>query len=100
MRSDGKYPLEGCENLQLLIQMQLSGKPKSFSQFFVPFVESTTNFKNFDQNMIVIANVFPKLKTVKIVSRPLPKWRRFRTFFDSEHVKSSLKACEISIRAL
>ena len=50
--------------------------------------------------MIVIANVFPKLKTVKIVSRPLPKWRRFRTFFDSENVKSSLKACEISIRAL
>ena len=28
---DSKYPAEGCENLQLPIQMQLSGKPKSFS---------------------------------------------------------------------
>ena len=32
---DGKYPVQGCENLELPIQMQLSEKQKTFSQFFV-----------------------------------------------------------------
>ena len=41
--------------------------------------------------MIVIANVFPKLETVKILLRPLSKKRRFRTSFDSHHVKASQK---------
>ena len=39
--------------------------------------------------MIVIANVFPKLETVKILLRPLPKKRNSRTRFDSQHVKAS-----------
>ena len=39
--------------------------------------------------MIVIANVFPKLQTVKDLVRPLSKKRRFRTCFDSQHVKAS-----------
>ena len=39
--------------------------------------------------MIVTANVFPKLQTVKILIRPLSKKRRFRTRFDSQHVKPS-----------
>ena len=38
---DGKYPVQGCENLQLPLQMQLSEKGKTFSQFFVPFLDST-----------------------------------------------------------
>ena len=37
---------------------------------------------------IVIANVFPKLQTVKIFVRPLCKKHRFRTRFDSQHVKA------------
>ena len=39
--------------------------------------------------MIVIANVFPKLQTVKIFDRKLSQEHRFRTRFDSEHVKAS-----------
>ena len=35
-----------------------------------------------EKNMIVIANVFLKLQTVKILVRPLSKKRRFRTGFD------------------
>ena len=34
LTADGKYPVQGCENLQLPIQMQLSEKRKTFSQFF------------------------------------------------------------------
>ena len=41
LTADGKYPVPGCENLQLPIQMQLSEKQKTFSEFFVPFLEST-----------------------------------------------------------
>ena len=39
--------------------------------------------------MIVVANVFPKLMTVKLLVRPLTKKRCVRTRFDSQHVKAS-----------
>ena len=34
LRVDGKYPVQGCENLQLPIQMQLSGKRKTVFSIF------------------------------------------------------------------
>ena len=51
LTSDGKYPVQGCENLQLPIQMQLSEKQKNFSQFFVPFLESSSNLKHFEKKV-------------------------------------------------
>ena len=50
--------------------------------------------------MIVIANVLLKLQTVNILVRPLNKKCRLGTLFYSEHVKASLKPCEMSMRAL
>ena len=47
LTADGKYFVHGCENLQLPIQMQLSENRKTFSHLFVPFLESTSNFKHF-----------------------------------------------------
>ena len=41
------------------------------------------------EKIIIIANVFPKLETVKNLVRPLSKNRRFKTRFDSQHVKAS-----------
>ena len=82
-----KYPVQNCENLRLPIQIQLPQIRKSFSQFFVPLLEPTSNFKNFKKRMIVIANVFPKLKNLKSFVRPLSKKRRFRTRFDIKHLK-------------
>ena len=49
MTADGKYPIQDCDNLQLPIEMQLSKKRKTLSQFFVPFLESTSNFKHFER---------------------------------------------------
>ena len=46
---DAKYPVEYYQNLRLPIQMQLSEKRKPFSIFFVPFLESNTNFKSFEK---------------------------------------------------
>ena len=41
------------------------------------------------KNLMVIANLFPKLETVKIFHRPPCKKRYFGTRFDSQHVKMS-----------
>ena len=40
-----KYSHSSRENLPLPIQMQLSGKPKTFSEIFIAFLESKLNFK-------------------------------------------------------
>ena len=100
LSADGKYPVRGCENLQLPIQMQLSEREKTFSPFFVPFLESTSHFKHFEKNMLVTANVFRKLQTMKISVSPPAKKRRFRKRFEKEHANAFPKTCEISIRAL
>ena len=47
--AEGKYPIEDWENFQFRIQMQLSETRKSFSEFFVPFMETTLRFKDFEQ---------------------------------------------------
>ena len=60
----GKYPVQDCENLPLPIQMQLSEKPKSFSEFLFNFWILDQILNIWKEKMIVIANVFPKLQTV------------------------------------
>ena len=47
--SYGKYLVQGCENLQLPIQMELSEKQKTFPEFFVTFLASTSNFEDFER---------------------------------------------------
>ena len=51
------------------IQMHLSEKQKTFSEYFYAFLKSTSNFENFQENMTLIAYVFPKLRTPKNVVR-------------------------------
>ena len=46
LTSEGKYRVQDWENLSLPIQMQLTEKRETFSQFFVPFLESISNFKH------------------------------------------------------
>ena len=69
--------------------MQLSQKRKNYSEFFVSFLESTSNFKDLEEKMMVVANVFPKLQTVKNFLTPRCKKQRFGTRLDSRHVKVS-----------
>ena len=49
LTSNDKYPARICVNLLSPIQMQLSLKGTIFSHFFVPFLESISNFKHFEQ---------------------------------------------------
>ena len=49
LTAEGKYPIEDWENLPLPIQMQLSEKRKTFSQYVVPLMDSASNFKQFEK---------------------------------------------------
>ena len=81
LTADGRYPVQGLQNLTVPFQIQLSEKRKTFDQSFVPFLESTSKSKHFGKNLILIANVFPKLETVKFFVRKLSQEHRFRTGF-------------------
>ena len=47
--SDYKYPVTDCDNLLFSIQIQLSSKQKTFSRFFIPLIESPSNFEHFQK---------------------------------------------------
>ena len=50
-------------------------------------MDGPSNFEPFQKNIILIANVFPKLTTVKGLVTPITIQRRPKTSFDSQHVK-------------
>ena len=49
LTAKGKYPLRYCQDLMIPVQMQLSWKVKTFSDFFVRFLETTLNFEHFEK---------------------------------------------------
>ena len=83
LTADGKYRVQYCENLQLPTQMQIPEKRKTFPKFFIPFLESPSNFEHFGKKMMVIANVVPNFQTVKNFVTTLHKKGRFGTRLDS-----------------
>ena len=72
LTANGKYPVQGYENLQLPIQMQLSQKGKTFSPFFAPFLDSISNFEHFERKDDR-HSIFLKLQTVKFFLENLLK---------------------------
>ena len=69
LSEDDRYCLLYKENLLQPIQILLSQKQKTFSEFFSPFLKSTLNFERFQKKMTLIADVFPKLPSPKKVIR-------------------------------
>ena len=67
--------------------MHLSGKQKTFSQFFASFLKSSLNFELFQKRMTLIAEVFPKLRTPKHMVTSMSKKSRFKGGFKKEHGK-------------
>ena len=49
LTANEKYPVRDCVNFSSAIQMQLSWKPRICPDFFVPFLECTSNFKHFEK---------------------------------------------------
>ena len=64
-----KYCFLYRDNLRQPIQILLSHKEKTFSQFFCPFLKANLNFVDFRKKMTLIADVFPKLASPKKVIR-------------------------------
>ena len=69
LTDDDKYSLLYRDNLAQPIQILLSQKQKTFSQFFSAFLKSTLNFEHFQKKMTLIADVFSKLPSPKKVIR-------------------------------
>ena len=67
LSEDDKYCLLYNDNLLQPIQILLSQKQKTFSEFFSGFLKSTLNFEHFQKKTKLIADVFPKLPSTKIV---------------------------------
>ena len=49
LTANEKYLFRGSKNFLSPIPIQVSLKPKALSEFFVPFLESTSNFKHFEK---------------------------------------------------
>ena len=49
MTANDKYPVRECVNFSSPIQMELSLKAKVFSHSFVPSLEFTSDFKDFEK---------------------------------------------------
>ena len=69
LTADDKYSLISRDNWMPTIQMHLSQKKNIFSDFFVAFFESAMNFEHFQKKMTLIAYVFTKLPTTKVMLR-------------------------------
>ena len=89
LTANDKYPVGDSMDLLSPIEIQLSLKPTIFSDFFFPFLESTSIFKHLKKKMILIPCLFMKLDTAKELVRPLFKKHRYRNAFDSQHIKRS-----------
>ena len=87
LTADDKYSLYNSKNLQQPIEMKLSKKERTFSQYCTQFLHQI--LKTLRKKMTLIAYVFPKLWTAKNVVRKMPKKPRFGISFKSQHAKGS-----------
>ena len=67
LSEDDRYCLLYKDNLRQPIQILLSQKQKTFSQFFSAFLKSTLNFEHIQKKIKLIADIFPKLPSTNIV---------------------------------
>ena len=69
LTDNDKYCLLYRDNSTQPIPILLSQKQKPFSEFFSPYLKSTLKFAHFQKKMNLIADVFPKLPSPKMVMR-------------------------------
>ena len=69
LTADDKYSLLNGHNLWQDLQMQLSRKQKTLSQFFFAFRKSNFNFEKIQKKITLIADLFLNLGTPETVIR-------------------------------
>ena len=88
LTADDQYSLLNRHNLTQPIRTQLYQKQKAFSQFFLAFSKCELNFEHLQKkDALLIADLFPKLRTPKNVVRYLSKKSCFKGPFDWQHGK-------------
>ena len=78
---NGKYSLLNRDNLTQAIQMQLSQKQKTFSNFIAAFLKSSLNFEHCQKKDDSHSWCISKLHTHKNLVRWMPKKSRFKGSF-------------------
>ena len=82
LSADGKYSLLNRDNLTHPIQIQVSRKQKTFSEFFSALLKSNLKFEHFQtKKMSLIADSFPKVRSPKHLVRSMSKKSRFKGSF-------------------
>ena len=85
--TDEKYPVLNRENLTIPIQMQLSQKQTSISDFFAKFLKSRLNFKHFESKGYPYRfSIFEVTESENVVTEISKKFR-FRRCFDKQNGK-------------
>ena len=69
LTDNDKYRLLYRDNSTQSIQILLSPKQKTFSEFFSAFLKATLSFEDFQTNLSLIADVFSKLPSPKKMIR-------------------------------
>ena len=87
MSAVDKCSLPNRDNLMQPMNMQLSQKLKTFSQFFNVLSKSTLNFKYFQTRITLRGYLFLRLRPARNVVRYMCKKSRFRLHFQKEHGK-------------
>ena len=65
LAADEKYPVLNRDNLTIPIQMQLSLKQNTFSQFFTAFLKTKWTLNSLKQKIILVDLAISKLRTLK-----------------------------------
>ena len=89
LTANDKYSLLNRDSLTEPIQMELSQKQKTFSQFFSAFLKSRLNFEHFLKRMKLISYLFQKLQTANDVVRQMSERSHFGRPFHKHHGKWS-----------
>ena len=85
--TDEKYNVLNRENLTMPIQMQLSQKQKTISDFFAKFLKSRLNFKHFESKGYPYRfSIFEVTESENVVTEISKKFR-FRRCFDKQNGK-------------
>ena len=96
LSADGKYSLLNRDNLTQPIQMEVSPKQKTFSQFFSAFLKSSLHFEHFlqkdDPHCWCISDIMDPEKPCYINAKKCP----FKGSFEKQHCKGAktLSKCQ------
>ena len=82
-----KYSALNRDNLTISIQMQLSQKQKTFSNFLAAFLKSSLNFEYFEKNITRVDFFYSEITDSETVMSKMSKKCLFRGPFNKQYGK-------------